>query len=142
VRLLALSVALVVSGCGDTENGGGGATASGVTFVRIDDEILKPSCTFACHSGGEFAAGGLDLEIEPLAALVDQDATAVACVGGGKRVVPFEPEASLLYLKVAAKLHGDAAPCGDVMPPGPDVPALAEEQVEMVREWIEAGALE
>jgi hypothetical protein len=141
MRPIALALALVVAGCGDDGSGAGGG-ASTVTFARIDEEILKPNCTFACHSGGEFAAGGLDLEIEPRAALIDQDATAAVCAGGGQRVVPFDPEASLLYLKVAAKLDGEAAPCGDTMPPGADVPPLPEEQVELIREWIEAGAPE
>ena len=142
MRPLALAAAVFVVGCGDDGSGVGGG-ASTVTFARIDEEILKPNCTFACHSGGEFAAGGLDLEIEPLAALIEQNATAAVCAGGGQRVVPFEPEASLLYLKVVAKLEGDAAPCGDAMPPpGASEPALPEEQVELIREWIEAGAPE
>lgn len=138
MRPLALALALFAAGCGDDGSGVGGG-ASSVTFARIDEEILKPRCTFACHSGGEFAAGGLDLEVEPRAALVEQNATAAVCVGGGQRVVPFEPEASLLYLKVAAKLESEPAPCGDTMPPGSE-PALPEEQVELIREWIEAGA--
>ncbi len=136
-----LALAGLVAGCSDEPSGAGGGVSS-ASFARIDEEILKPRCTFACHSGGEFAAGGLDLEVEPRAALVEQNATAAVCVGGGQRVVPFEPEASLLYLKVAAKLEGEAAPCGDTMPPGASEPALPEEQVELIREWIEAGAPE
>ncbi len=136
-----LVVAFLLVGCGDDVGGGGGA-AETVTFARIDEEILKPQCTFACHSGGEFAAGGLDLEVAPRAALLEGEATAPACVGVAERVVPFEPEQSLLYLKVAARLEGDAALCGDGMPPGPDAPALPEEQVALIKEWIEAGAPE
>ena len=56
MRPAALALALVVAGCGDDGSGAGGG-ASTVTFARIDAEILKPNCTFACHSGGEFAAG-------------------------------------------------------------------------------------
>lgn len=136
-----LALAGLVAGCSD-DGGGVGGGVSTVSFARIDEEILKPRCTFACHSGGEFAAGGLDLEVEPRAALVEQKATAAVCVGGGQRVVPFEPEASLLYLKVAAKLEGEAAPCGDTMPPGASEPALPEAEVSLIREWIEAGAPE
>ena len=136
-----LVAALFAGGCSDDVGGtGGGPDAIG--FARIDEEILKPRCTFACHSGGEFAAGGLDLEVEPRAALVDQEATDPMCEGAGKRVVPFEPEQSLLYLKVAARLAGEAASCGDTMPPGPNEPPLEEDQVALIREWIEAGAPE
>ena len=30
-------------------------------FTAIDTDVFQPSCTFACHSGGDFAAGGLDM---------------------------------------------------------------------------------
>lgn len=142
MKQIALGLSMLLAACnGDSIAAGGGAAE--VSFVRINDEILLPKCTFACHSGGEFAAGGLDLEVDPRGALVEQNATAAVCSGGdAKRVVPFEPEESLLYQKIMAKLDGVAAPCGDAMPPGGNEPGLSEEEAELVRVWIQNGAAE
>ena len=51
---------------------------------------------------------------------------------GKKRVVPHEPDESLLYLKLTVD-----APCGQQMPPGGQ---LRDDAREQVRAWIEAGA--
>jgi len=142
MKRLALGLSMLLAGCGgDSTAVGGGAPEVG--FARINEDILLPKCTFACHSGGEFAAGGLDLELDPRGALVEQNATAAVCSGGdARRVVPFEPEESLLYQKIMAKLDGVAAPCGDAMPPGVNEPGLSEEEAELVRIWIQNGATE
>jgi len=49
-----------------------------------------------------------------------------------QRVVPHEPENSLLYRKLA-----QTAPCGQQMPPGGQLSLAARERV---REWIMLGA--
>ena len=51
---------------------------------------------------------------------------------GKKRVVPKDPDESLLFLKLTVD-----APCGQQMPPGGQLP---EEAREKVRAWSEAGA--
>jgi hypothetical protein len=51
---------------------------------------------------------------------------------GKQRVVPGEPDNSLLYLKLDIN-----APCGQQMPPAP---ALTDAARERVREWIVRGA--
>jgi hypothetical protein len=133
---LAILLCASLAACGSDEPG------DVPTFAELDQAVLTPRCTAPCHSGGEFAAGGLDLQPDSHAALVDVPATAPACVGQGKRVVAGDPGASLLYSKVIAKIDGTAPPCGETMPLGADVPALPEEEAEMIRKWIAAGALD
>ncbi len=64
-------------------------------------------------------------------------------------VVPGDPEASFLYAKVNNETNAYCArqmptgrDCGRVMPPGPTRRPLEPEEVELIRSWIEAGALE
>jgi hypothetical protein len=128
---------LVLAGCSSGESD----DTTAATFSALDARVFRPSCTLACHSGGEFAAGGLDLESDGHAALVDQPPSAAVCEGQPfVRVAPGQPQESLLYLKVMAKLDGTLPPCGDVMPPGADKPPVSTEDAEAIRDWIEAGA--
>lgn len=139
--VMAMALAVLV-GCGEAAES---ETASEPTpsYAAIEAEIFEPACTFACHSGGEFAAGGLDMQSPPRATLVGVPATATACADSAwKRVVAGSPEESLLYVKVVAKLEGTAVPCGDGMPAGANKPALSAEEVARIRAWIEAGALD
>ena len=137
---LALLVLAAAAGCGD------GAESEpepeeAPSYAEIEQQIFAPACTFACHSGGEFAAGGLDMQSPGHAALVDVPATAAVCADTEwKRVVPGRPEQSLLYVKILAKLEGTPAPCGDGMPAGSNKPALSADEVESIRAWIAAGA--
>lgn len=122
--------------------GGGDETSRAQPrFSEINKTILADRCTVACHSGGEFAAGGLDLKETPYATLLDAAPTGVECAGSPlKRVAPGDPEASLLYLLIAAKVHGEAAPCGETMPLGAERAALTQAEVDRIRAWILAGA--
>ncbi len=52
------------------------------------------------------------------------------------RVEPGAPIQSYLYLKIT----GDASIAGDRMPPPPAVP-LTTDEVDLIRDWIQAGAL-
>lgn len=131
-----LPIALAIAGC-DVDD-----AEKVPTFTDINKTILEPSCTFACHSGGaEFAAGHLDLELQPWEELVGKAPTSEDCATSPmKRVVAGDPEQSLLYMMSFAKLHGTEAPCGGTMPKGEDRPALSEGDLEKVRLWIAAGA--
>jgi hypothetical protein len=73
------------------------------------------------------AAGALDLSAADLEAEL-VGAPAGTCEGW-IRVIPQDPENSLLWTKLA-----DQAPCGQVMPPSGPLPPG---QVECVRNWIE-----
>ena len=62
--------------------------------------------------------------------------------GARKRVVANNAVASILYHKVAAKRAGSGVTvaCADPMPPGART-ALSAAEILMVRDWINAGAL-
>lgn len=118
------------------------------TFESVYLEIL---CTRGCVDsychGSRGAWGGLDLASslgQAYAALVGQPAGDLrpvdarpTCVSSPlARVTPYEPERSLLYLKLSRR-----APCGSAMPPDSSGRTpLAAEQLEHVRRWIVAGA--
>lgn len=139
-RRLAIAAAALVAfvGC---DVGADDGEKKAPTFTEINERILKPSCTFACHSGGEFAAGRLDLEFDPWGELVGHAPTSDECVASPmKRVAAGDPDQSLLYAMSVAKLHGTEAPCGGTMPLGEDRPALGADDIERVRLWIANGA--
>jgi len=119
---------------------GGTTDDQGATLGSLQRDVFAQRCTTACHSGGANAAGGFDMSGDLHAALVGVPASAPACAGNAPRVVPGDPDNSLLFIKIAAKLDGGVPPCGDTMPLGPDVPALSANEVERVRRWIAAGA--
>jgi hypothetical protein len=66
--------------------------------------------------------------------LISGTSTSRFCAGAAF-IVPGDPEASLFYTKVT-----EHPPCGERMPLGGG--ALPASQVEMIRSWIAAGALD
>ncbi|HJL17644.1 MAG TPA: hypothetical protein RMH99_18415 [Sandaracinaceae bacterium LLY-WYZ-13_1] len=110
-------------------------------WPAIHDELIVPRCaSAACH--GASADGGLALGGGPsaaLAALVDAPAAGMPCAPtGARRVVPGDPDASLLVAKLRGS-HGDGAPvCGDPMPQGQN--RLTDPAIEAVVTWIRDGA--
>lgn len=99
------------------------------------------SCASArCHSAGE-AAGELLLSEGPsraLEALVEVPARGVQCAPTGMPlIVPGDPDASLLWLKVS---RASASVCGNRMPSSGSL--LSEQQRCALREWIRCGACE
>jgi hypothetical protein len=113
------------------------------SFTAIYKEIIKGTgCTGSpiCHTG---PAGKLQMSNQMAAyqALVGVSAMGMNqtlqpphCADSGlKRVVPGDPDNSLLMLKVLGK-----APCGAAMPPNP--PLLSQDQSDRIRAWIVNGA--
>jgi hypothetical protein len=100
------------------------------------DVISNPCPT--CHnpSGIGVSLGRLDMSSPATAytSLVNTPAAGDACAGHGVRVIPGEPDASILYLKVS--LNNPL--CGARMPLGG--PALSDAQLSQIRDWINAGA--
>jgi hypothetical protein len=110
------------------------------TFTQIYQTVLSTDtesrCNF-CHSmpasqvsNGMFHTG-MD-QAETYAALIDKTSLSTAC-SGRSVIVPFEPDQSLLFLKVAGQ-----PPCGNRMPLGGK--ALSAAQIQMIQSWIAAGA--
>ena len=101
------------------------------TFTDVQAEVFTPSCAFSsCHGSAE--EGELSLDGDGVYAnLVGVESSGAA---GLTRVVAGDSSTSYLMWK----LDGSAGIEGDPMPPSG---GLSDDQVEMVRDWIDAGAL-
>lgn len=91
--------------------------------------LFDANCV-ACHSAGA-VTGGLDLETDPRAALVDQPS---ANYPDRTLVVPGDPDASFLVVKVEGTQDADE---GGSMPPGSSLDA---DSLAILRDWIADGA--
>jgi hypothetical protein len=132
-----LALFALISGCagngkGLDENGrpiGEGPPPGDDDFTVIQNTIFTPVCT-VCHSGAQ-APQGLRLdEGNSYAMLVDVPSVEVP---GLPRVAPGEPDNSYLVQKIEGR-----AAVGGQMPLGG--PSLDAEQVNLIRQWIAAGA--
>jgi hypothetical protein len=133
---------------GSGEGGAGGSDAGdfdagpmdSITFTSLYDDLFAqpsfgtgPGCANDyCH--GATGSGGLSVSTKQGAydALVSAEGSA-SC-GGEIRVVPGDPDASLLVQKIT-----DPS-CGDRMPKDNEDP-LSPETVARIRAWIRAGAM-
>jgi hypothetical protein len=107
----------------------------GASFASIQP-IFNASCTdLACHSA-QVAQGGLVLESgQSYAALVNAPASnASARQAGLLRVAPHDPEHSFLLIKLTSPAPGE----GQQMPFGRT--PLPADQIQLIRDWIAAGA--
>ena len=127
----------LISGCagngeGLDENGrpiGEGPPPGDDDFTVIQDTIFTPVCT-VCHSGAQ-APQGLRLdEGNSYAMLVDVPSVEVPEL---RRIAPGDPGNSYLVQKIEGR-----AAVGDQMPLGG--PSLDQEQIDLIRQWIAAGA--
>lgn len=116
------------------------------SFGHIQEKILSRSCALSgCHASSQdaaFAEHKLVLSNgEAYANLVNADpSNRDAKADGLKRIMPSNPEKSLLFLKLSCdpslKLNG----YGNQMPLGRD--PISSGQLEYLKRWIEAGAPE
>lgn len=115
--------------------GAAGATDDGEpTWSGIYTFTFRTCRIDTCHGGG---LASMDFSSKDAAweSLINHEADPPNACGklGKLRVVPEQPEESLLYLK----LFSSRPPCGSQMPPGGQLP---DTQIERVRAWIEMGA--
>lgn len=109
-------------------------TSTAPTLSMIQTQIFDPGCV-SCHTdNGRTPAGGSNLRAgASFAGLVN---VASSALPGAVRVIPGNPNGSYLV----QKLEGATNIVGTRMPRnGP--PYLSEAQVRMIRDWIQAGAL-
>ncbi len=108
------------------------------TFALIQKAIFenKGCASAVCH--GEAMSSGLDLRA---GASYDSLVSKLShSVPGWERVIPGQPDDSLLFVNLAAKtLPGEFHAPLRAMPLDP-LPALSANEVEAVRRWIEFGA--
>jgi hypothetical protein len=129
-------------GTGGAATGGGtGAIDAGppITFTTVYTTIIANRCA-PCHTtstGIGVTQGMLDMTTQANAYtnLVNTAAAGSACSGHGTRVVPNQPDSSILYLKISLD---DPSPCGAKMPFG--LAPLPQSEVTSIQDWILQGA--
>lgn len=112
------------------------------TFSSIFDNVLSQSRCTSCHSAeapdqDSFAGSG-NLAFDEVGASHERllaDPAGGACAGSSAMVVPGDCDGSQLI----QKLRGDGG-CGDPMPPQA-TNRLAASQIDVICEWINAGAM-
>lgn len=129
-RLIPAVLAVFVvlwSGCDEDSPTG----SSGPTLAEVQERVFSPSCV-VCHSGNAPAEG---LDLSAGAAYDDLVNVSSSQVPDLARVAPGDPENSYLYIKIT----GDdrMADGTSRMPMGG---ALSDDEIALVRDWIEAGA--
>lgn len=120
-------------GCGSDDP----APPDTLNLTKISREVINegncggPSCHTGTVAGFQLVSAG-QLHAE----LVGKAATGAECGPTGRiLVVPSDSANSLLYQKIAGM-----APCGDNMPVPPSAP-LSADKIELVRQWIDEGAV-
>lgn len=122
-----------------------GKTNAQSTFSQITS-LFQANCTVGCHNSsdnsGNLNLTGTDQEI--YSRLVNADPTNPAAQAAGyKRIKPGHPDQSYLVRKCNNNLYQSAtltdASFGGPMPSYPQ-PALADEEIELIRQWVYEGA--
>lgn len=113
------------------------------TFTEIYDNILQPTCAVSgCHVPGGIGVttGNLDMSSKSTAytKLFEVAASGSGCSGKGTRVVPNQPDESVLAWKVDPALMSML--CGSAMPL--DGTPLTQTQIDQIESWIMAGAMD
>jgi len=126
-------------------------TATPKSFTLLYNTVLRPSCSndYCHYSGVGVRYSALDMSSRSYAywSLVDQPAAGPGCSRMGTRVVPGDPDHSLLYLKVSQTMP----PCGARMPANPTTlltkgtsefsgTPLPDDQQQLIADWIANGA--
>ncbi len=101
------------------------ASEDAVDFQRQVRPILSDNC-FSCH--------GPDAQTRLAALRLDTREGAFAANIRGRVIAPGDPEASLLYQRVTTEK------IGRLMPPPWSAKVLTEEQIDLLKRWIEQGA--
>jgi hypothetical protein len=129
-----------VLACGDSSTGAD-SPGDGSSFAQLQASVFTTSCAVSgCHVAASAAASGnLALTSDvAYANLVNVMPTNLSARQDGlRRVVPGNPDNSLLYHKVSIGGHSHAD-YGNTMPVGAS--PLTQGQVDFIRKWIEAGA--
>ena len=152
MRLAVLAAVSALSACAGFDLGcSSPAPPPNNSFTDVYAKVIAPSCSSGfCHYNGiGIRYGALDMSSRVVAYwnLVDQPLTGPSCALMGSRVVPYEPGASIMYQKVSQT----TPPCGSQMPADTTAwltkqtsmfsgMALGPEQLQLISNWITAGA--
>jgi hypothetical protein len=102
-----------------------GSDASTISFNQHIRPILSDKC-FACH--------GLDAHTREADLRLDVAEDAVADRGGTRAIVPGNPEESLVWQRIISSDPDEQ------MPPADSHKQLSDDEKELIRRWIAAGA--
>jgi len=103
------------------------------TFTRVQNEIFNTSCALSgCHNAGSAQAGQNLSQGAAYNNIVNVPSTEQP---SKDRIEPSDLENSYMWLKVT----GDSSISGGRMPLGR--PALSQDRLDLLRDWILAGAL-
>jgi hypothetical protein len=147
---LAISASTALGlGCGSN------TPSSPNSFTRVYTEIIKPTSgagcsTVYCHYnyvGIKYSALDMSSQVFAYWSLVGTPCMGASCAANGTRVVPGQPEASIMYLKVSEP----TPPCGSQMPADVQTMlldgyskfsgnALSADQQQLIHDWIQEGA--
>lgn len=104
------------------------------TFANVQSLVFTKSCAFSTCHGPFLPEEGMSLaEGQAYRAIVNVESRTNP---GQLRVVPFDPDNSILY----QALHGPVGADLGRMPN--DRPALEAQRIQLVHDWIEQGAQE
>ena len=126
------------------------------SFTKIYTETIQPKCSSNfCHYNGvpiRFSALDLSSKVRAYWSLVDLPCMG-PCQQTGMRVLPGQPEASVMYIKVLDPLPAGMSRCGTEMPADTtgystngtsdltfSGPALSSDEQARIRDWIQEGA--
>lgn len=113
-------------------------TGNIIEFAAVHQILVDQGCTAGyCHGGGQ---GGLLMTDAATSYmnLVDVDATTAIC-DLEKRVVPGDPESSIMWRRARPLAMDMGMPCADKMPQGSE--GLPDAEAQIVFDWISGGAL-
>jgi len=146
--VFALSASALLSfGCGSN------TPSSANSFTRVYAEVIQPKCSNNfCHYNGvdiRFSALDLSSKVRAYWSLVGQPCMGPNCGTVGMRVVPGDPDTSVMYEKLSP-----SPPCGTQMPADSTTfstngtsdltfsgTALPADQLQLIHDWIQEGAL-
>jgi hypothetical protein len=127
----------------DVGQGGAAVVIANPTYAADIAPILEANCE-PCHTTE--AKGGFNWSYDTLvtnsqitSALAD---TCKYLDDTDRRIVPGDPDHSLLWMKLALDQHQlEANGCGDHMPQAPSPHILTTAQLDTIRRWIVQGAM-
>jgi len=123
--------------------GGSGMAVANPTFAKDIAPIIAANCE-PCHTTQ--AKAGFNWNYDNLVTNgTITSALAGSCKyidGTHKRVIPRDPDHSLIWVKLALDEHQTTANgCGDHMPQAPSTHVVTTAQLDTIRAWIVQGAL-
>lgn len=126
-------LALGVIACVDNRGTQSVVQTGPVTLAAVQATIFTPRCaTSGCHD----SSGPFGLNLRNGSSFGNTVGVVSAEVPAFERVTPFDSANSYLFMKVT----GDPRILGNPMPDNP--PLLNAEQLRLIADWIDAGALE